>query len=393
MRLELVLASSLLLAGCYQSHERVGGLPADAGPGFDASGRDAGAPPSTRTVDLLFVVDNSISMEEEQASLAANIPALVEVLGTGDFDRDGDGAGDGELGDPDFVPVNELSIAIVTSDMGSGDFNVPGCPLRAFGDDGVFRSRSDARPGCRTVYPSFLTYRAGADVDDYARDVTCVALVGNEGCGVEQPLEAMLKALSPAAPTVWTAPGYDPPTFAEGTSGHGDGANAGFIHPDGVLAVVVLSDDDDCSVRDPSLFDGRDERWRRSVNLRCVFHEVELLHPVSRYVDGLMQLRTDPRRLVFAPVIGIPVDLEPAIGEPTAWDAILADPRLSQEVDPENPTEVRPSCDEPGAGLAYPPNRIVRLGRELERQGAAVRVASICDEIYFDLVSDIVSRF
>ncbi|MBP7685593.1 MAG: hypothetical protein KBB95_26980, partial [Deltaproteobacteria bacterium] len=40
-------------------------------------------------IDLLFMVDDSSSMREEQVAVAQEIPRLVEVLATGD--RDGDG--------------------------------------------------------------------------------------------------------------------------------------------------------------------------------------------------------------------------------------------------------------------------------------------------------------
>src|SRR5690242_14520574 len=40
----------------------------------------------TDQVDLLFVIDNSGSMAEEQVKLSAQLPRLVQVLTTGDFD-------------------------------------------------------------------------------------------------------------------------------------------------------------------------------------------------------------------------------------------------------------------------------------------------------------------
>ncbi|HEV3485648.1 MAG TPA: hypothetical protein VG106_09590, partial [Vicinamibacterales bacterium] len=54
---------------------------------------------------------------------------------------------------------------------------------------------------------------------------------GTGGCGFEQQLEAVLKALSPASPTAWTAAGYVAPTFFAGSTGHALGANAGFVRP------------------------------------------------------------------------------------------------------------------------------------------------------------------
>src|SRR6478672_7066188 len=43
---------------------------------------------SVDTVDILFMIDNSNSMAQEQASIAREIPNMIEILSSGD--RDGD---------------------------------------------------------------------------------------------------------------------------------------------------------------------------------------------------------------------------------------------------------------------------------------------------------------
>ena len=78
--------------------------------------------------------------------------------------------------------------------------------------------------------------------DDVAGAFSCIAGLGINGCGFEQPLEAALKALSPAAPNASTGAAYRPPTFFRNTFGHGDGANDGFVREGTLLAVVVVSD-------------------------------------------------------------------------------------------------------------------------------------------------------
>ena len=74
-----------MLAGCYLHHERPG----------EAEDAVMEQPVCTETVvkelsevplDLLFVVDNSASMHQEQAALRREFPRLVEVLTTGDRD-------------------------------------------------------------------------------------------------------------------------------------------------------------------------------------------------------------------------------------------------------------------------------------------------------------------
>src|SRR5687768_8730806 len=64
----------------------------------------------TDQVDLLFVIDNSGSMAEEQVKLNAQLPRLVQVLTTGDFD--GTPNADGQL---DFKPVGSLRLGVVST--------------------------------------------------------------------------------------------------------------------------------------------------------------------------------------------------------------------------------------------------------------------------------------
>jgi hypothetical protein len=60
----------------------------------------------------------------------------------------------------------------------------------------------------------------------------CSAQVGTGGCGFESPLEAARWALDPARK-----------------------ANPGFLRPDSLLALIFVTDEDDCSAKNPKLFD------------------------------------------------------------------------------------------------------------------------------------------
>ncbi|MEC7525385.1 MAG: hypothetical protein VYE22_36210 [Myxococcota bacterium] len=327
---------------------------------------DAGAPPPLRRdVDLLFVVDSSGSMVEEQSSFAADMSTLVAMLTRGDVD--GDGLGDVE-------PPASVQVGFVTSDLGVGDSELPTCD--SLGEDAQLRE-----VGCGEAHPAVQTLDPDVDLELAARDLACVARVG-EGCGFEQPLEAMLKAASPAAATDWTAPGYVPPVFARGAAGRGDAH--GLVRPGTVLAVVLISDDDDCSARDPGFFDPSTDRYG-DLSSRCVEHAEDGLHPVSRYVDGLLQLRHRPERLVYVPIAGVPVDLAPAPGEPIAWPTLTGpegdrDLRLLQRPDPTRPGALLPSCDIPGRGATDPPLRLLRVAEALEARGARVGAVSVCQD-------------
>ena len=240
------------------------------------------------TVDLLFVVDNSGSMTEEQASLALELPRLIRVLSTGDI-RD-----DGPTPD-DLPPVRNLHVGVVTTDMGVGDFVVPTCTAAPmFGDDGLLRTAGDtALAGCLATYPPFLEYVPGVSVgtpEEFGAGVRCVTSTGTRGCGFEQPLEAALKAITPSTSTL---------TFVGGTPGHGDVENAGFLRPDSVLAVVLLTDEEDCSIRSGSedIFNPESAVYLGDINLRCYAYK-DAQWPVQRYIDGFKALRPGRENLV-----------------------------------------------------------------------------------------------
>lgn len=376
----IALLLLLPLAGCYETF--VVDDPDGSPPPWDAGpSRDSGVfvPPPGKClepsgVDLLFVVDNSNSMAEEQASLAAEIPALVRAL-VDPPDEDADG-------NPDWLPIRDLSVGVVTTDMGVGGFTVPTCTDGDFGDDGLLRTEGNtAVDGCSASYPRFARYTPGAATpEEVAFDVSCVTQAGLGGCGFEQPLEATLKALSPAAPTAATGPGYVPPTFFRGTRGHADGANAGFVRDDTLLAVVIVTDEEDCSASDPNLFDPTSVTYGATdLNLRCFAHAESAVHPIERYVAGLTALRARrPDLLALGVVAGIPTDLALASPSDADYARILADERMTERVDPTMPNRLEPSCNVPGRGVAFPPRRLVSVAHGLGRGRSSVQ--SICQE-------------
>ena len=126
------------------------------------------------------------------------------------------------------------------------------------------------------------------------------------------------------------------------------------------------------------------------MNLRCFRHGADSLHPIERYVDGLLQLRREPARLVFAPIVGIPTELVPPPGSPVAWDLIAADDRMIPRIDPRDPSELAPSCNVPGLRLAYPPTRTLAVARELQARGARIEISSICQANFIDTIGPII---
>ncbi len=188
----------------------------------------------------------------------------------------------------------------------------------------------------------------------------------------------MLKALSPAAPTSYTGPSYEPPVFFRGTSGHGDGANRGFLRDDTLLAVVVVTDEEDCSASDPGIFDPSSPVYTGELNLRCFEHAGEAVHPVERYTRGLAALRARrPDLFALGLIVGVPPDLASASPSYDTFRAILDDPRMVERVDPSEPGRLVPSCETP-AGIAFPPRRLVSLAEAIGPGRTSVQ--SICED-------------
>ncbi len=194
-----------------------------------------------RALDLLIVIDDSPSMRDEQEKLQEQVPRLVNLLITG-------GAAEPEaVGE--FPAVESLHVGIITPDMGYStfpmtdfiadvDFNpTDACKrnggLGLAGNMQTESSRTPAPDDCPTTITEGTQYinfpEAGFDAQDLIDDVTC--LTGQDfGCGFEQQLEAILASDR--------APG-----------------NAGFNREDALLAVILITDEDDCSTTDPRVFD------------------------------------------------------------------------------------------------------------------------------------------
>ena len=325
---ELWAWALLVAAGCGASRHTV--------PAVDGGAECPAPPPGS--VDLLLVMPNAYNHSDEQIHFAEGFALLLDVLSSGDVD--GDGVADAR-------PISDLQVGVITSDLGDlwGE-PVVSCASAAGGDDG--RLVSDTDPtlvGCPDELPRFLSAVSGVDdMDAFVHDIACLVRCGDDGCYPLQPLEAMLKALTPSTSAL---------RFADGTVGHGDGYNAGFLREESRLAVLVMTKADDCSAS---------SSWARDSWATICYEHAEHLHPVERYVDGLRALRPGPcNRPLFLALAGVPYDIQDE-----SYDAMLADWRMMPEGDDPH------SCDRP---LARAPLRLVEVARGLE---PAARVASIC---------------
>jgi len=293
--------------------------------------------PNAHEVDLLFVIDNSMSMAPEQILLNEQFGVLMQELSV--------------LG----YRLPDMHIGVTSTDLGMDPYVVEGCDIPG-GDQGRLLRRGlscdnvldhnyivDVQPtGCEITRDedSRTCLAHDCDAASCAHEPTtslveddhgcprcvnyvngslelafrCVALVGVSGCGFEQPLEAMRRALD------------DNPY------------NEGFLREESYLAVVIISDEDDCSTRDgTTLFNPNDmelngplgpltsfrcfefgyscepaDATRTDLGPRtgCVAREGpdDLLYPVDHYVAFLSGLR--PRERLMVAAIAGPVEEE-----------------------------------------------------------------------------------
>jgi hypothetical protein len=165
-----------------------------------------------RDVDLLFVIDNSGSTQNKQTNFARNFPSFINAL----------------QAIPGGLP--NVHIGVVTSDLGSGNAMTQSC--RVGGDGGRFQVTdivSGANCGL-AAGANWMTNDNLAPGTTMPQVFSCMALRQSMGCGSEHQLKAADVALHPR-------PDWNP-------------MNAGFLRPDAYLAIILLTDEDDCSAPD-----------------------------------------------------------------------------------------------------------------------------------------------
>lgn len=170
-------------------------------------GPDAADPPLTdasdlkcQKMDVLFVIDNSGSMGQEQTNLIANFPGFITVLNNSGLDYRVAVTTTGR--DYDYK---------MSTPLGTIDDSVDG------GDNGAM-----LKPAACNMTKRWIDKTD----QDPAMTFSCVANVGTSGPGDEMPLGAMRDAFEDRM---------------------ADGTNAGFRRTDALLGVVFLTDEEDCS--------------------------------------------------------------------------------------------------------------------------------------------------
>jgi hypothetical protein len=359
-------------------------------------------------VDLLVMVDNSLSMAAEQEILSTGFYTLINslvnpIIGT----------------DWEFPEVENVRVAIVTSDMGlqygdNGsvegfpyDLKVQGCTDQdSKGDDGRFmgykattinpesgeiscvdeggqcpadwncnKGKCIATDATTTNCPDMPGSSSWAQTTEetknvkLATQVACLAQQGTGGCGIEQQLEAPVRALSRTN-------------------------QKEFLKESHLLAILIVSDEEDCSIKKKGLFQTKEFVSGAGVdgllNTGCNLppeNEENFLFDTGRYYDKFIEMKDmQARAVIFAAIVGVPTGGK-CEGTGDNLEGCLDVPKMQlKKQDFDDGTNkfkhFAPACersDDDGKEVtsARPGRRYVKVARNF---GSSGYVYSICNE-------------
>lgn len=315
-------------------------------------------------IDIVLAIDDSGSMADKQAILAVAVPDLVEALVNPPC-VDDEGALvvvlDGPLTEcpegsrREFEPVLDIHIGILSSSLGTR--GSPWVPETSCHDDNgalVDRLEGDTTQetyegmGFLAWEPESESTQAGLykDVATLNTDLNSMVLgVGQRGCGHEAQMESWYRFLVDPDPYATVTVENDR-AVAAGTDAALIQQRKEFLRPDSLVAIIMLSDENDCSFRadafgyfttgngkgkgimglvprsecatnpndpccapcghapeqcaaDPSCESAEIANDEQLLNLTCFDQKrrygIDLLYPTSRYVAGLTQRDIEDR--------------------------------------------------------------------------------------------------
>ena len=369
----IVVAASLFAAGCHDPIEvpvesdtegatdegstgEPGSTGSDPDEGDESSGGDSssdgadettGEPPlelpscpdgteGCVAIDLLVVVDNSATMIDKQAKIAAALPDLVErfedlqmadgtpitadvqvLITTTDWGNPHCEEPEGYVaagGQPVSTGCNqriEQFISPLDPELSAESACTDACPVDVAPAGGIVRFRTDGDDNNVPTVPPLDVDGDGDEDDEVQRALACMAPQGVVGCGYESQLETMIQSLDPMA--AW------------------NNAEVPFVRPEGILAVAVFTDESDCSIDDYAAMEdeayfatdpdtGEPTRtsalcWNAGVE--CTGPDANGLmtgcsssdgpmHDVSRYTNMFEYLEGIGKDVVMLGVVGVP---------------------------------------------------------------------------------------
>jgi hypothetical protein len=273
------LGTLMMLLGCGTSplppHVDA---PSEGGPDAASEGPSDGpqgsvTPPTIDKVDILFMIDNAASMADKQQVLADAVPDLINrLMAPICIDPMGQPvANQPAAGDPcpgssyrEFDAIVDIHLGIVSSSLGSHGADTCTDTGRDNNDKGhlVTRGRAGAMVttwngngflawdpnGNRNVPPGEAS---GTNLINTFADM----VVGTDqvGCGFGAQLESWYRfliepdppnAVSAAIPSAAVRSGRDEALLAQ---------RAAFLRPDSLVAIIALTDENDCSVMEGGL--------------------------------------------------------------------------------------------------------------------------------------------
>lgn len=324
MMLRKLAFASLILAACSDPAVQPDAAAIDATI-IDAVIDAPPVPEAGREIDILFVIDDSVTMADKQASLRENFPNFINVLETiqGGLPNVHIGVVSPDLG------TSAAADAQPGPAVGSG-------PGSCAGQGKAGNLLTNGTPLVTGKYIIDVKNTDGSRTKNYtgalAQAFSAIADVGTSGCGFEQPLEAAKRALASSHPM-----------------------NAGFLRPQAYLALIFITDEDDCSLAHTSMLGPETAALGPLTSFRCnrFGHTCDVggttpdamnqigtksqchsnessayLTRVADYATYFKGLKTDPLKVIVAAVMGTTepyqVELRAAPGGGVAVPAVAA---------------------------------------------------------------------
>ncbi len=368
LQVGLLLLVFSLVAGCSIDENLFGpGNPGagtgGTGGGTGGTGGEGARPPAhSDSMDILLALDNSRSMADKQEILGLAVPELIRSLvnplcidsnGTPVAQQPATPDDDCPEGsERQLRPQTDIHLGVITTSLGGhGADACSGTTIPMENDQGHLITRGPDEGQVQTYQnQGFLAWDPEQELDPPGEmnqntlQTNLKGLVlgaGQQGCGYEAGLESWYRFLVDPNPYA-SIEVEDSKAVLTGTDDLVLEQRRDFLRPNSLLAIVVLSDENDCSVRDGGQFyfasqiynsgtsvpfhlpkpraacedDPNDPCCRScgqaaadgcsdanddcgdplsvledSINLRCFDQKrrfgIDFLYPISRYVDGM----------------------------------------------------------------------------------------------------------
>ena len=200
--------------------------------------------PGCHKIDFLFVVDNSQSMEDDQDNLVANFPAFIDGI------------------ESSLEEVEDFHVGVISSDGYA--FNAPGCNVLG----GLITQTGGEASSNAVCGPYADGHNYMTKADNLEQAFGCAAKIGVAGWPIEQPMAALEAAVR------------------GDVAGPGE-CNEGFLRPDALLVMVLITDEWD-GPGDPELLasPGTPQSWYDTVVAAKQFPENAAAVALVNYAGG-----------------------------------------------------------------------------------------------------------